>query len=241
MNTRVSGLRVVSVWHARTADAFTSDDRRQRARAWLTPADDARHGRYRHQADRDMFLLGRVMARALVGQALGVDPGSWRWHEGPRGRPEADADVSFNIAHSAGMVVCAVSRNGHVGVDVEHRHRPPVDARMIRRYCAPREAEDIERRGPGEWPDQFLKYWTLKEAYLKARGLGIAVHLADLCFTIAPDAIRLDRLNALNDDADWAVALDAPGGSHFVAAAAPVVSGVRPSFRMAPFPPALLP
>jgi 4'-phosphopantetheinyl transferase len=241
MTTGASGEPVVTIWHARTGEAFPSDDRRRRARAWLTPADQARHDRYRQQADRDMFLLGRAMARALVGQVLGVEPCAWRWREGPRGRPEADADVSFNIGHSAGMVVCAVSRHGRVGVDVEDRRRAPVDARMVRRYCAPAEAGDIELGGPEGWPDQFLKYWTLKEAYLKARGLGITVHLADLCFTIAPDAIRLDRLNGFEDDADWDFVLDASSGSHFVAAAATVLSGRRPSFTITPFPAALLP
>jgi 4'-phosphopantetheinyl transferase len=195
-----------------------------------------------------MFLLGRAMARALVGQALGVEPHAWGWREGSRGRPEiadpgAAERVSFNIAHSAGLVVCAISSDGTVGVDVEHRLRPPVDVRMIRRYCAPCEIEDIERQGPSAWHDQFLKYWTLKEAYLKARGLGIAVHLSDLSFTLGSDAIRLERLNALSveDDAEWAFVLDAFGPSHFVAAAVTARPDVRPTFTIAPLPHGLLP
>ena len=241
-------MSTVSVWHAATSDVFGDDAGRRRALAWLSPADHARHERYRFQADRDMFLLGRVMARALVGQALGVEPAAWEWREGPRGRPEiADPDaatrVSFNIAHSAGLVVCAVSSEGTVGVDVEHRLRPPVDARMVRRYCAPCEVADIERHGPAAWQDQFLKYWTLKEAYLKARGLGIAVHLSDLSFTLGDDAIRLERLNSLSadDDAEWAFVLGEFGPSHFVAAAVTARPGSRAAFSIAPFSHALLP
>ena len=241
-------MSVVSVWHATTSDVFDDDAPRARALAWLSPADHVRHERYRFQADRDMFLLGRVMARALVGRALGVAPRDWQWREGPRGRPEiagpaAAGRVSFNIAHSAGLVVCAISSDGTVGVDVEHRLRPPVDARMVRRYCAPFEVEDIERHGPSAWQDQFLKYWTLKEAYLKARGVGIAVHLSDLCFTLGADAIRLERLNSLSaeDDAEWAFVLDASSPSHLVAAAVTAERGVRPSFSIAPLPLNLLP
>jgi 4'-phosphopantetheinyl transferase len=235
----------VCVWHART-DELLNDAVRTRALALLSPADHSRHERYRFQADRDMFLLGRAMARTLVGQALHVAPAAWEWHEGPRGRPEiADPEaarrVSFNIAHSAGVVVCAVATDGIVGVDVEYRRRPPVDARMIRRYCAPDEADDIERQGEG-WQDQFLKYWTLKEAYLKARGLGIAVHLADLRFTLHADAIRLDRLNALaaEDDHEWTFVLDGSSPTHFVAAAASGRSG-PPVFTIAPLPHDFLP
>lgn len=241
-------MSVVSVWHANTADALGSEVRRARALTWLSAADHVRHDRYRFEADRDMFLLGRVMARALVGQSLGVNPCDWEWQEGPRGRPEvADATaaerVSFNIAHSAGLVVCAISHDGAVGVDVEHRMRPPVDERMVRRYCAPGEVEDIERHGPSAWQDQFLKYWTLKEAYLKARGLGIAVHLSDLSFTLDADAIRLDRLNSLaaEDDADWAFVLDTSSSSHLVAAAVVKQPGTQPTFSIGPLPHDLLP
>jgi 4'-phosphopantetheinyl transferase len=241
-------MSLVSVWYARTADVLDDDSRRERARGWLSPADHVRHERYRFPADRDMFLVGRVMARALVGRALGVAPRDWEWREGPRGRPEiADRDargpISFNIAHSAGLVVCAVSSDGTVGVDVEHRLRPPVDARMVRRYCAPCEVEDIERQGPAAWQDQFLKYWTLKEAYLKARGLGIAVHLSDLSFTLGVDAIRLERLNSLSadDDSEWAFVLDGSSPSHYVAAAVTARAGEPPTFSIAPLPHDLLP
>ena len=241
-------MSVVSVWYARTADVLQDDARRERANRWLSAADQVRHERYRFAADRDMFLVGRVMARALVGRELGVSPLDWEWREGPRGRPEIGASetrrrVSFNIAHSAGLVVCAVSKDGTVGVDVEHRLRPPVDSRMIRRYCAPCEVEDIERQGPAAWQDQFLKYWTLKEAYLKARGLGIAVHLSDLSFTLAGDAIRLERLNSLSadDDGEWAFVLDGSSPSHYVAAAVTARAGEPPAFSIAPLPHDLLP
>ena len=238
MNRRTD--RAVTIWHARTDDVFRSDAVRERARMWLTPAEQERYGRYRQQRDRDMFLLGRAMARTLVGEALGVGPCEWIWREGPRGRPEVDADVSFNIAHTAGLVMCALSPIGHVGVDVEHRRRAPVDPRMIRRYCAPDEADDIERQPADDRQDHFLKYWTLKEAYLKARGLGITVHLADLSFTL-DEPIRLERLNGFEDELEWAFVLHAPDDAHVVAAAAPVTGGVRPSFRFAPFPAARLP
>jgi 4'-phosphopantetheinyl transferase len=241
-------MTAVSVWHATTTEVLGDDARRRRALGWLSPADQARLERYRFQADRDMFLLGRAMARTLVGEALGVAPDAWEWREGPRGRPDVAhpdgaASVSFNIAHSAGVVVCAISAGGTVGVDVEHRLRPPVDARVVRRYCAPCEIADIERQGSEAWQDQFLKYWTLKEAYLKARGLGIALNLSDLSFTLGSDAIRLERLNPLSapDDAEWAFVLDAFGSSHFVAAAVTTSPGVRPVFSIARWPHERLP
>src|SRR5262245_50078325 len=116
----------VRVWHADVADAWREGDRVARAMSWLAPHERERYARYRFSIDRDMFLLGRVMARLLVGRALGVEPLAWTWRDGPRGRPEiADppARAHFNLAHSTGVVVCAVAADRPVGVDVEDRGR----------------------------------------------------------------------------------------------------------------------
>jgi 4'-phosphopantetheinyl transferase len=229
----------IEVWHARTSEALADAAGVERALTWLSASERARFDRYRHDADRGMFLLGRVMARTLVGRALGVAPHAWSWGEGPRGRPsiaKPDTSLSFNLAHSAGLVVCALSTDGDVGVDVEYRQRPPIDARMIRRYCAPDEAADIERRGPDGWRDQFLKYWTLKEAYLKARGLGIAMPLADLCFTLGDDGISLECRNAEPDGcAGWTFLLAESEDTHFLAAAARTAAAPH-AFAVSPFP-----
>jgi 4'-phosphopantetheinyl transferase len=237
---------IVRVWHAHTDVLRRTPDSYARASAWLTPAEHARHGRFRRDADRDMFLLGRVMSRALVGEALAVPPTSWPWREGSHGRPEIDIEhcpLAFNIAHSGGLVACAISWHGEVGVDIEDRRRPPIDHDLVRRCCAPAEAADVYARGGEGWQDRFLQYWTLKEAYLKARGLGIAVHLADLCFSLHADEVTLDFKGALarHDGPDWAFDLITLHADHFLAVAAPVVGRVRPVFRFAPFPLAWLP
>ncbi len=235
----------VCVWHARTADLATDPARAVRARAWLGADERARMDRYRADADRAMFLLGRVMARALVGRALGVAPTAWPWREGPRGRPEVDdlaSTLGFNLAHSGGLVACALRRDGEVGVDVEHRDRRVLDPQLVDRYCAPDEIADIRRHGPDGWCDQFLRYWTLKEAYLKARGLGIAVPLADLCFRLAPEPVRLTGLHSLaGESTDWAFALDELPGRLFLAVAAPLAGATAPRFVVEPFPPELWP
>src|SRR5678816_4274419 len=158
------------------ATAFAGDASRiARALSWMTPAERDRYANFRHDRDRWMFALGREMARSLVAPALGVSPDAWTWREGPHGRPEIAEPVSalhFNLSHSAGVVVCALSRDRAVGVDVEDLTRRAPDPAIVTRYCSPAEAEDVCAQADG-WRDRFLTYWTLKEAYLKARGLGI--------------------------------------------------------------------
>jgi 4'-phosphopantetheinyl transferase len=214
-----------------------------RALRWLDPAERERYGRYRHDVDRHMFLLGRIMARALVGRELGVAPAAWQWTEGPRGRPEIAApptDLRFNLSHSAGLVVCALAHGREVGIDVEDLDRRPLDRAIVARYCAPAERADIDAHG-GDWLRRFLVYWTLKEAYLKARGLGVALPLAELCFCPS-DSIRLSFLGSLaGASTAWSFALARPTPSHIVAVALEGTADAAAGLAIEPFPADLLP
>jgi 4'-phosphopantetheinyl transferase len=232
----------VLAWHAPTT---VVDDEVARARAlgWLTDVERARFDRFRHDIDRRMFLLGRVMARAAVGRALGVAPAAWPWREGPRGRPEIaiDAtDLRFNIAHSAGLVVCGLARGREVGVDVENLDRPATDLEIVHRYCAPEEVRDILAAGADGWRARFLRYWTLKEAYLKARGLGIAVPLAEIQFSRTDPACVAFLDTLAGTDTRWTFHLEQVTPRHLIAVAAHA-PGAAPDIRIAPFPAAWLP
>jgi len=236
----------ICAWHAHIERVWPSTASHERGLAWLAPRERERYGRFRHDADREMFLLGRVMARAVVGRALGQRPHEWPWREGPRGRPEIDLPgiaLSFNVAHSGGIVVCAVAREAEVGIDIEDRTRARLDRDLVERYCSPTEVADVVAQPGDGWRDQFLRYWTLKEAYLKARGLGIAVHLSHLAFRLTSTGdVTLEFLDSLaGADPAWAFDLRALGDDHFVAVAASTPQGVRPAFALDPLPPEWLP
>jgi 4'-phosphopantetheinyl transferase len=232
---------LVQIRHCDAATLMAAEAARARVLTWLDEPERTRAARYRHDKDRAMFLAGRAMARTLVGRALDVAPGGWRSREGRHGRPEVDAegcDVRFNLAHSADLVVCALARGRDVGIDVEDRERPPIDRHLVRRYCSPAEAADIEARGDDGWRDRFLTYWTLKEAYLKACGLGISVPLAELNFVVDADnaSARLEFLGSLaSHDDRWAFRLTTVGPRHLLAIAVSVADGSTPAIDLAPF------
>jgi 4'-phosphopantetheinyl transferase len=135
------------------------------------------------------------------------------------------------------LVVCALAAGREVGVDVEDLERPPVDARMVPRYCAPAEAADIEAQGTA-WRERFLTYWTLKEAYLKARGLGIALPLREICFVMKPEGVRITFLGSLaGSSTDWTFQLSRPTERHLVAIAASRAEGAAPSIKIEKYHP----
>ena len=227
-------MRDVRVWHADIAETALLRQP-DAAAAWLTAEERVRYDRFAVDQDRQMFLLGRAMARTLVGTALGVSPRAWEWGEGPHGRPEIGGGATplrFNLTHSAGLVACALAWDRDVGVDVEDLERRPVDRAVVTRYCAPAEVADIDAHGD-RWHDRFLHYWTLKEAYLKARGLGIAVPLAQICFRLDNGAPRVEFLGSLlGTDARWALTLVQPTPRHVLAVAASTAGAAEPVWHV---------
>jgi 4'-phosphopantetheinyl transferase len=229
--------RRVSAFYA-DISALDVESRAARALLWLDPAEQARYRRFRGDDDRQMFLMGRVMARALVGRALGVSPTGWTWREGPHGRPEIafpHTALRFNIAHSACLVVCALASGREVGVDVEDLCRRPIEPGLVYRYFAQAEVADINV-GTSGWERKFLSYWTLKEAYLKARGLGLSVHLADVGFALDPPEPRISFSRSMaGSQTRWRFHLAQPTERHVIAVAASASDGVRPEIDLRPF------
>jgi 4'-phosphopantetheinyl transferase len=191
-----------------------------------------RFRRYKHALASYQFLAGRLLIRQWLAEVSGVVAAEWRFVEGPRGRPaiaSPSSPWSFNLAHSGGMVACVLSMIKDVGVDVEHLDRRPMADDLYRRYCSPAEIADIERYEDDERSQRFLTYWTLKEAYLKARGLGIAVQLADVEFSIDGARPSIRFLNSLaGNDPGWTFALFQPSPRFLLSAAAPQPPGAPP-------------
>jgi len=214
-------------------------DRLEHAMAWLAPAERERYARFHAEEDRRMFLLGRVMARLLVGRAAGAPPTGWQWREGQHGRPEIGwpaTALRFNIAHSAGLVVCALAMGREVGIDVEDLTRRAIDPALVRRYCAPSEVTDIEAQPADARQHRFLRYWTLKEAYLKARGVGISLPLANIGFSLHAEKPSIAfRESLAGADDRWTFHLTQPTERHLMAVAASTADGVQPTFIIEAF------
>jgi 4'-phosphopantetheinyl transferase len=244
----------VHAWFADTSALAGDAARLARALDGLPADERARADRYRHDRDRLMFVMGRVMARRLVGETLGIAPTAWPWREGPRGRPEIallTTPVHFNLAHSAGLVCCVLASGREVGIDVEDLDRAATDPAVVARFCSPDEATAIGVGQPG-WRERFLEVWTLKEAYLKARGMGISVQLADISFSTGCEGpgvrgsegpgVRVSFVGSLvGTDARWAFRLLRPTPRHLLAIAASTADDVDPTFALDPFPADWLP
>jgi 4'-phosphopantetheinyl transferase len=145
---------------------------------------------------REQRSAARAGLQRLLGSYLGIDPQAVEILQGAFGRPElAPAhdphDLRFNLSHTAGLVVFAVGRARAIGIDVEALDRRTPSAGVIERALNDREAERVLRTDGPERTAAFLRYWTVKEAYAKALGVGLALDLRQVGVEGPADRPRL--------------------------------------------------
>ncbi|MBF0261815.1 MAG: 4'-phosphopantetheinyl transferase superfamily protein [Magnetococcales bacterium] len=132
--------------------------------------------RYRRWQDRQAALLGRWLVRE--GLRAEGHPGATLegWQVGPQGKPKVADDIFFNLSHTDGLVVCAVTRHGEIGIDCERIRA--IDLHDFQRLFPPAAWQAIvEAPDP---PHAFFDAWTRREALLKADGRGLSFPLEQL-------------------------------------------------------------
>ncbi|HEU5107565.1 MAG TPA: 4'-phosphopantetheinyl transferase superfamily protein, partial [Micromonosporaceae bacterium] len=164
----------------------------------------ARMRRLRFAADRRCFAVAHGLLRTALSRCVpDVPPRAWRFRVGRYGRPEiggpaAGAGVRFNLSHTAGLAAVVVAREMDCGVDVETAGRTVDVLRVARGVLAPEELTELLAVAPAGRRSGFLRYWTLKEAYAKARGLGMRLPFDRIRFDLR-DGIRLSVDAGLGD------------------------------------------
>jgi 4'-phosphopantetheinyl transferase len=160
-------------------------------RQLLSPDENARAERFRFEKDRRHFVAGRGLLRVVLGLYLSREPAGLSFVYGPHGKPAlANAPgpgaVCFNLSHSRGLALYAVTRGRRLGVDVEGATRPLGHEEIAERFFSPREREALQHLPAGLRAGAFFACWTRKEAYLKAHGGGLTVALDSFDVSLAP-------------------------------------------------------
>lgn len=206
----------------------------------LSETERARAARFHHMSDRWEFVLGRLMARHLLAARCGAAPADFRFEENAHGRPDiahpADTGVRFNLSHSGGLVACVIAEC-QAGVDLERLDRPAVDPRVIGRYCSADEQAALASMPEKLRHERFLQLWTLKEAYVKARGTGLTLPLRNISFQIGAEGPGDVSFNGVDDEARWMFAHTTLDPRHLLAVAAERDPGAEVELRLLTFAP----
>ena len=212
----------VHVW---TASRDAPDDVVEAMRELLGDDERRRADRFTFPRDRRQFAVGRGLLRTILGRYVGRPPGSLRFVANAHGKPgfdprlEIDIPIRFNLAHSGHWVVYALTLGREIGVDVE-RIRPEFGGFAIaERFFAPGEIAALRGLPDASRPLAFFHGWTRKEAYIKAKGKGLALPLDEFEVAIAPDrpAALLATLPDPDEASRWSL-VELPAEPGYVSA-----------------------
>lgn len=193
-------------------------------RALLSESERVQAGRFHFARDRHRYLVTRALVRTVLGRLLDVPPAELGFAVNEHGRPylidiQQSSSLHFNLAHTRGLIALAVSRGRELGIDVENTRERNPSLDIAERFFTPVEASELRAQPPQRQPQRFFEYWTLKESYIKARGMGLAIPLDKFHFCFPDDAsIELHIDTELGDRAErWCFYQASLGADHLLA------------------------
>jgi 4'-phosphopantetheinyl transferase len=221
------------------------DDRQlPRLRSLLSDEEAARESHFYFADDRKRYLVTRAMVRMLLSRYAPIAPERWVFSKNAYGRPViADAiaaaetearDLFFNLSHTRGLIVLAVTRGRELGVDVENIAARTVSLDIAKHFFSADEVAELARVAPDRQQDRFFEYWTFKESYIKARGMGLSLPLNGFSFEFPQcEAVRIRIDPALEDqDEHWSFWQYRPSAGYLMALCAERTGGRPPSINL---------
>jgi 4'-phosphopantetheinyl transferase len=176
-------------------------------RTLLSEEEKKQESRFYFERDRRQYLVTRALVRTVLSRYEPVEPRDWVFSVNAFGRPEiangkiGDVCLSFNISHTHSLIALGVANGRVLGVDVENVRTRKVSIANARGLFSPIEVAGLAGVPPNRQPDHFFEYWTFKESYIKARGMGLSVPLDKFSFQYPNDgAVQLSIDPELADD-----------------------------------------
>lgn len=223
MKRDIPSIGEVDLWWLYASDL--NEVERARCWAWMTPEEHTQQQRFLRSEDQRMYLATRGLVRSALSTYADIQPKEWRFTTDTHGRPwisgpRLQPTWIFNVSHSRDLVVCAITSHGDLGVDVEG-----IDARrdilgIAKRFFVPEEYTALLGLSERNQQEQlFSAFWTLKEAYMKARGMGFAIEPQWLHISMQP-ALSMSFDRKVSDHPNrWAFSLGQLHTGHSLALA----------------------
>lgn len=175
--------------------------------------------RYLRANDQRSFIAAHTLKRLVLAVATDTEPQLLQFRTNEFGKPELTGGdvISFNISHTQGMVAIACSRTGAIGVDVECLKDLALDMLWMKQVFTDDEVQAIRNA-----PDSIrvlLRFWTAKEAVMKADGKGMSLPINE---------IKIADKFAISPGALWQLRQYYPSPSHVLTLACKGSSGLTP-------------
>ncbi len=177
----------IHLWMTKPEELLGNDELLASYTTLLTSEETKKQQRYKFTKDRHDALITRAFIRDLLSYYADIAPQDWQFEKGEKDKPEivnCPLPLRFNISHTKNLIICAVTLEDDIGCDVENTGRSNDVLAIAERYFSPQESHELFALPLAQQRNRFFDYWTLKESYIKAWGLGLAIPLKDFSFNI---------------------------------------------------------
>lgn len=208
---------------------ITAPEKLNSLRTLLNNAELQKIQRYRHPEAQHNALITRAFVRAVLALYTDLSAQDLLFETTEHGKPEltnSSLPLRFNLSHSNHLIICAVCLNHDIGCDVESISRKISVDGIARRYFSSTEYQALQTLPPAVQQAKFFEYWTLKEAFVKATGLGISQGLQTFSFQIGTTeqaqyndniALTFSKNSTIQNNRDWYCCLNYPNQTHCIA------------------------
>jgi len=215
----------VHVWLSKPEDV-TGPDQLQEYNSLLSSDEQERYRRFHFDRDRHHYLVAHVLLRKVLSAYVDVDPAAWQFSKNQHGRPEISGPdmvppLRFNLTHTNGLVACVVTLELDCGIDVEQLSARGNLMGIAEKMFAVSEQQDLMNLDGQKFLDRFFTYWTLREAYCKALGVGIAWSKSNYGFVEEGGGrwgVNFD-MPSNDEGVHWQFVLNKPTTEHLLAVA----------------------
>jgi 4'-phosphopantetheinyl transferase len=191
------------------------------ARRTLSSDERSRADEFHVDDDRRDYMLAHALLRRCLSRYTLVEPRAWKFCTHINGKPIVKAlPLSFNLSHTPGLVACVVADSMCVGIDVQQASRAIDVEPIAARYFSQEEAALLSRADDHSRVPRFLELWTLREAFLKAAGLGLSGPLNSISFSLEDETMLRFHAPPRFPSSEWYFALFEPVPSARMAVAA---------------------
>lgn len=147
-------------------------------KSFLSSEELSKAEKFHFEIDRDRYIISHGILRKFIGKRLGEPPEKIEYQLNDFGKPRELRDrVQFNMSRSENILLIAIGVGVEIGVDVE-KAREGVDSSLIsQNYFTSAENNSLDGLDSLQRHHQFFQYWTRKEAFIKAVGMGMSLPL----------------------------------------------------------------
>jgi 4'-phosphopantetheinyl transferase len=171
----------VHIWFCRP-ETLKDEEKLVAYRSVLSAQEIQQHERFHFEKDKHSYLVSHALLRHTLSKYASVDASQWKFSCNAHGKPELvkrttalDSGIpalDFNLTHTDGLCACVVTLGKACGIDAENIHRTNRLSAVAQRMFADEELLILDENSDGQY--QFFNFWTLREAYVKALGTGLA-------------------------------------------------------------------